>query len=562
MKNLNPLFICSFLFFGSISNRLLAQAPVLTFTPILTTGLTNPVDVVNAGDSSNRLFIVELGGKIKIFSDGNLLPNNFLNIPTTISIGGERGLLSIAFHPHYKTNRYFFIYYTDSTGAIAVSRMQTKADNPNEADPASRKVLYTIPKPFSNHNGGRLQFGLDGKLYFGTGDGGSGGDPNNFAQNGNSLLGKMIRINVDNFDTPPYYSIPADNPYVADPNVKDEIFSMGLRNPFRWSFDKLNGDVWIGDVGQGLWEEINRQSLGAASGANYGWRCYEGKATYNTSGCADASTYKKPVFDYGHNAITGGYSVTGGAVYRGSLYPALYGWYMCADYVTANAWLLYPFTLGTYVAFLQARVPANITSFGEAENGEIYVTTLNGKLFSVSTTTSIPTLVQLFAAKPYLNFNELSWQYINSSNILLGGVEYSFDGIEFIPAGTVNNNGATSQVFSHIVNGYTTIFYRLKIATKDGQIIYSNIIKVGQGNTVAIRLYPTIVNTGQLMLESTTAVQSFCLYSSDGKKVFEKAFNNFLGNTVISLPSLNKGIYIARLFINGKVITNKIFIGN
>jgi glucose/arabinose dehydrogenase len=192
------------------------------------------------------------------------------------------------FHPDYRNNRYFFVYYTNASGDITVTRFQTSATDPNVADLTTGVRLINIPKPFSNHNGGTLLFGPDGKLYFGTGDGGSGGDPNNFAQNGNSLLGKLIRLDVDNFSTPPYYSIPADNPFVTDPNVRDEIFALGLRNPFRWSFDRQNGDFWIADVGQNAWEEVNQVPFANASGINYGWRCYEGDNTYNATGCKSA----------------------------------------------------------------------------------------------------------------------------------------------------------------------------------------------------------------------------------------------------------------------------------
>ena len=240
-----------FLFSASIFAQ---PVPVLVYSPVVTSGLSSPVDVVNAGDGSNRLFVVQQGGQVRIVSGGALLPGNFLDIPDSISGGGERGLLSIAFHPNYESNRYFFVYYTNTAGDLRITRFQTQAGNPNAADESTGVVILTIPHPtYSNHNGGKLNFGADGHLYFATGDGGSGGDPDNNSQNGNSLLGKMIRINVDNFTTPPYYTIPADNPYVTNPSVRDEIFAMGLRNPWRWSFDKETNDMWIADVGQGAW---------------------------------------------------------------------------------------------------------------------------------------------------------------------------------------------------------------------------------------------------------------------------------------------------------------------
>ncbi len=210
------LFITTFLFVTTHSTN--AQ-PVIGFTSFIS-GLSSPVDIVNAGDGTNRLFIVEQGGTIRIHNGSSLLATPFLNISTIITPGGERGLLSMAFHPNYENNRYFFVYYNNLSGDITLARYQTQAGNPNEADAGSGVVLLTIPKPFDNHNGGDLNFGPDGYLYFGTGDGGSGGDPNNLAQSGSSLLGKMIRIDVNNFSTPPFYTIPPDNPYIADPECR------------------------------------------------------------------------------------------------------------------------------------------------------------------------------------------------------------------------------------------------------------------------------------------------------------------------------------------------------
>ncbi len=318
------------------------QAPILSYAPVINSGLSLPVEVVNAGDGSNRLFIVEQNGLIKIYNGTSLLPTPFLSLTTLTAASGERGLLSMAFHPNYAVNGYFFVYYTNAAGDITIARYQVSAGNANQANAASGVVLMNIPKPFANHNGGRLAFGPDGYLYFGTGDGGSGGDPNNFAQNGNSLLGKMIRIDVNNFATPPYYTIPADNPYTTNPGVLDEIWAIGLRNPWRWSFDRLTGDMWIGDVGQSAREEINYRAAGTTGGINYGWRCYEGTLPYNTTGCAAQSTYVSPIFDYPRNNLTGGFSVTGGYVYRGSEFASLNGYYICADYVSGNTWLINP----------------------------------------------------------------------------------------------------------------------------------------------------------------------------------------------------------------------------
>ena len=281
--------IISFVFINLFINPASSQPP-LTFTPVISSGLSSPVDLVNAGDGSNRVFVVQQGGTIRVYDQQFAYTGNFLTV-AGISSGGERGLLSLAFSPSYSSNGFFYVYYTNANGDVEIARYHISAD-PNVADPASKVILITIPHPVnSNHNGGKLNFGNDGYLYFATGDGGSGGDPPNNAQNGNVLLGKMLRIAVNNSLTAPFYTIPADNPFVNDPNVKDEIWAMGLRNPFRWSFDRQTHDIWIGDVGQDAWEEIDYRAAGSTGGVNYGWRCYEGNAAYNTAGCGSSATY-------------------------------------------------------------------------------------------------------------------------------------------------------------------------------------------------------------------------------------------------------------------------------
>ena len=358
--------------FAVFSLQLHAQPagnPRLIFTPFIS-GLSSPLDIVNPGDGSNRLFIVQRGGAIRIY-DGGLLPTPFINLQDTVLENGEQGLLSMAFHPDYENNGYFFVYYTDKEGDVTLARYQRSSAL--IANPNSEVVLLELPKPgtpyFANHNGGKIAFGTDGYLYVSIGDGGGSGDPFNNAQNGNSLFGKMLRLNVNNFAVAPYYSVPADNPYVGDPNVLDEIWALGLRNPWRWSFDRLTGDMWIADVGQGSWEEVNFRAANATGGINYGWRCYEGSNPYNTSGCAPISSYIAPIFQYPHNNATGGYSVTGGYVYRGTGSPLLTGWYVMADYISGNVWKIHPDGAGGWTVFQQSGLSGNIAGFGEGEDG-------------------------------------------------------------------------------------------------------------------------------------------------------------------------------------------------
>ncbi len=560
--------IAALLFLTSVpflfATRSSAQTtPVLIFSPVVTTGLSSPVDIVNAGDGSNRLFIVNQGGTVRILSGGVLQPGNFLDIPDSLSTGGERGLLSIAFHPNYTANRYFFIYYTATNGDIRITRFQTQAGNPNAADENTGVVLLTIPKPFANHNGGKLNFGPDGNLYFGTGDGGSGGDPNNLAQNGNSLLGKMIRINVDNFSTPPYYTIPSDNPYVNDPNVRDEIFAIGLRNPWRWSFDRLTHDAWIADVGQGAWEEINFRSLASSGGINYGWRCYEGNAAYNTAGCQPQASYISPIFVYPHVFATGGFSVTGGYVYRGTEFAAMYGYYICADYVSGNVWLINPNGSGGWNSSLQSGLPGNISGFGEAENGDMYAASLNGTVYKVITSTVLPVTLEQFTVTAFATYNQVQWKTINEQNVSYFDIEFSSDGLNYSNAARVNAVNippANSYSFSHFISGFTKLYYRLKVTNRDGRFIYSAVVEVDRKITASVKIFHTLVTNDQLNIFSEKQVEQVVIYSAEGKRVFVNAQNNTTGIINIPLPGLQSGLYIVRVKLNAEYFTGKIFI--
>ena len=262
-------------------------------------GFNQPLLVTHAGDGSNRIFVLERAGKIRIVKNGVVLPTPFLDIQSlTNSAGGEQGLLALAFHPNYQVNGQFYVVYTDYTnpiGSIVLARY-TRSSNPDLADPSSRTTILTIPEPYTNHNGGTLAFGPDGYLYWSTGDGGSGGDPQNNAQNLNSLLGKILRLDVDS-GLP--YSIPASNPFFsAGSSIRKEIWSYGLRNPWRISFDRGTGDLYIADVGQGDWEEIDWQPAASLGGENYGWRILEGTHCYIPStGCTEPSGYVPPVTD-------------------------------------------------------------------------------------------------------------------------------------------------------------------------------------------------------------------------------------------------------------------------
>jgi len=359
--------------------------PLTTIAP----NLVKPVGITNAGDGSGRLFITLQDGKIIIWDGTQVLATPFLDIdPIVNSSGSEQGLLGLAFHPDYKSNGYFYVNYTDNTGGdTVIARYSVSAANPNVANPASALILMEIDQPFSNHNGGQLQFGPDGYLYIGMGDGGSAGDPFNNGQNLTKLLGKMLRIDVNGLvGQPPdcggsNYTIPSNNPFVDGLGGNcDEIWQLGLRNPWRFTFDRLTGDMYIGDVGQDSWEEVDRQPAGSAGGQNWGWRCYEGNHPFNTAGCGPISDYDGPIVEYSHSL---GCSITGGYVYRGPVMPGLgQGTYVYADFCSGRVWGARQ-QAGKWRHLQLQDTPYMISSFGETEAGEL--------CFTHDTTSSAPT---------------------------------------------------------------------------------------------------------------------------------------------------------------------------
>lgn len=328
-------------------------------------GLLQPVAITNAGDGSGRLFITQQDGRVMIFNGERILPRAFLNIRDRVGSGGERGLLSVAFHPDFSRNRLFFVNYTNASGDTVVSRFQASRRIPDSARRRSERLVLTVPQPYANHNGGQLQFGPDGFLYIGMGDGGSGGDPENRAQDGASLLGKLLRIDVD--QSP--YGIPVDNPFVGRTEVRPEIWALGLRNPWRFSFDRATGDLYIADVGQETWEEINFQPAAAPGGVNYGWRRLEGRHCFNPPTGCDDGTFTPPILEYDHRL---GKSVTGGYVYRGLQVPELVGRYVYGDFVSGRIWAA-RLENGQWISTELLASSLLIASFGEDESGELYV---------------------------------------------------------------------------------------------------------------------------------------------------------------------------------------------
>jgi glucose/arabinose dehydrogenase len=353
-----------------------ASVPPLTGVDLelVASGLVDPIGVTSAGDGSDRLFVNERGGVVRLIdANGSLQGASFVDLSDRVQAGGEQGLLGLAFHPDFAANGRVFVHYSRiGDGATVISELSASADR-GTADPASERVVLTLSQPFANHNGGQIAFGPDGYLYIGLGDGGSGGDPYGNGQNRQTLLGKILRIDVD---APPAagraYAIPDDNPYagggISPGDGLPEIWAYGLRNPWRFSFDRDTGDLYIGDVGQNAWEEIDRQPASSHGGENYGWSIFEG--AHCDAGCE--VTTIGPIAEYSHS---NGCSVTGGYVYRGTRQPALVGTYLFADYCSG---VIFTLAEEGLTPRQLAESGLRVTSFGEAEDGEVYLVDLTG----------------------------------------------------------------------------------------------------------------------------------------------------------------------------------------
>lgn len=523
--------------------------PVLTFQSVIT-GLNNPVDMADPGDG--RLYIVQQGGLIRMWNGSSL--STFLDVSGLITspAGNEQGLLSIAFHPDYLSNRYFFIWYTGTGGLLTLARYRRDALNPDLADPSTAQILFTQAKPgtpaYTNHNGAKLNFGPDGYLYIGTGDGGSGGDPFNNAQNGASYLGKLLRIDVNSFATSaPFYDIPPTNPFLSvGDGILDEIYAIGLRNPWRWSFDRNTGDLWIADVGQNAWEEVNYLPAGSTAGANYGWDCYEGAVVYPASSCTPPGTVV-PVFTYPHNSTTGGYSITGGYVYRGTEYPGLQGYYITADYVSGNLWTIKPDGGGGWQVNMQTGLPNNISSFSERPDGSLYALKRNtGVVYKVVLSSVVPVTLTRFNGRSMPGYNMLEWTSAQESTGSTFELAYSRDGRHFENIGTLagkNINGASYR-FRHDITENGTSFYRLGMKEPDGYVRYSSLVKLNNTHGTGFGVYPNIISDRQFSISLNGQISLLQLFNTSGALVWQKQVAGMSGRINCGIPGLPPGTYL------------------
>jgi glucose/arabinose dehydrogenase len=543
VKKKLPIHIkAAFIFFLLFNTSQSFSQPDINYQPMIgsSEGLALPIELLSApGDASGKLFIVEKGGTVRIWNGSSLLPNPFLDITSRVKNDGEQGLLSMAFHPQYQSNGFFFVYYNNTDGDITIERYKV-SNNPNITDYVASPptTLMSISKNYGNHNGGHLQFRSEGGanyLYFATGDGGGSNDPDNNAQNPNSYLGKMIRINVD------------VTPYTP------QIWATGLRNPFRWSFDKSTGDIWIGDVGQDAKEEINFRALGTG-GANYGWACVEG--TIDNAAApddADCDEVKEndvlPIMDYDNPAD--GRSVIGGYVYRGNEFPSLRGYYVATDFYTGKLWLIRP-NGAEWDIIEKTGFATGIASISEAGNGSLYAVSLTqNAILKVVDPTVIPLTLVNFSGTPQAGYNELKWTTESEQNMDKYIVEYSNDGNNYSAVGEVvseNNVNRHHYTFLHtITSSNPVVYYRLKMLEFSGTHQFSAVIRIGNQVNAGIKVYPTTVSNNLLNIVTDKPVEKVVLTNSNGAELFAKDVNGASGYFTVTLPILQKGIYIVRV---------------
>jgi len=517
--------------------KLFAQPSVTLST--FCSGFTWPTKIANCGDS--RLFVIQKTGKIFIVDSlGIKNPTPFIDLSTIAtvpaSVSSERGTLGITFHPNYVQNGYIYIDYTRaSDGATRVSRFTRDSLDANKANLNTELNLLTIAQPYSNHNGGNLEFGKDGYLYIGMGDGGSGNDPNNNAINLNSYLGKMLRIDVDNAANGLNYGIPASNPFAdtTSTTVKKEIWTYGMRNPWRWSFDKLNGDLWIGDVGQDAYEEIDYQAANSAGGQFYGWRCWEGFHTNTasaaiTSGCAGIVNSYPPIFEYPHS-FNQSCSVTGGNVYRGGQFNEMYVYYFHIDYCSGYLRWNKRSDAGTFTSGLAATnaLALGFVTFGENRDGELFMANINdGKVYRMNGANCKPTA---------------TIGYADSSQICEGTILQTPYAANLHYQWSYNGNVLANDTLNHLIGNNSGLYSVTvtKNACATPSIASANLLVNPLPTLTFSSSYPTLVDS---------SAQSFTIQTSQANAVItidDSLNNNFnpillgIGNHIVSATFTN-----------------------
>lgn len=575
MKQWMFILLCFFSF-----SSLMAQ---LTFDfDEIEDGFSNPVDITNDGFNTDRLYVLQQAGVIKLMVkniNGTWETRNtpFLDLSSEITDLGEMGLLGLTFHPDFENNSYCYVNYT--TGSSTATRKTiveryTINGNGEVADLSSNISIIQIAQPYTNHNAGDLNFGPDGMLYIALGDGGSGNDPQERSQDLNELLGKMLRIDVNvtvDASQDNNYAIPSGNPFVGVSGAKDEIWSYGLRNPFRFSFDRLTGDVWLGDVGQVNLEEISFQSGTSTGGENFGWDCYEADLKH-TDGehpdCFDAQgnpliNHTPPTFQYGRNS-EGGFSVIGGYVYRGS-FTHLQGHYFFADYYTDNIWTIEKNGSSFPVESYGSKNVSNISSFGEDVEGELYlVSRSTGRVYQVTTTAVLAIQLVSFEGLYKNNQVELKWTSVTDSQSSHFEIERSANGTDFKNIGKVEakegSNNEQPYTFDDSQVDFSDIYYRLKMVNKDGSFEYSKAIIIYYKNEPEISIYPN-PNNGAFNLvvngytDKAKPVE-ITIRTTKGEIAYRQKYLSLLlpFNQQLFLEKLPIGIYDVEVIFDGQAL--------
>jgi|JI10StandDraft_1071094.scaffolds.fasta_scaffold37928_3 glucose/arabinose dehydrogenase len=514
-------FLFPTLFIASFAS---AQSAALDLVP-WAEGFTAPVDVAHNGD--DRLFIVQQNGLIRIVTDSmTVAPTSFLDISDSVVFDGEQGLLGLAFDPDYQSNGFFYVNYISATGGLhsRISRFSVSSDL-NLADPASEQIIYTVDQPFSNHNGGDLDFGPDGFLYIAFGDGGDAGDPLGNAQDLSDPLGDIIRIDVS--DTTGIYTIPEDNPYLLTPGVLPEIWASGLRNPYRFGFDRTTGDLWLGDVGQGAYEEIDLIDALNAGGENFGWRCYEGFEEYNTEDCGPIGDYQLPVVVH-FNGGDGWCAIIGGRVYRGTQWPNLVGRYIYTDFCVGEFWSITELAPGNYFseAILTEGTISGWSSIGEDASGELFASNVsNGMIYKIIDACPV--------APPTITFTNGELVSTPASSYL-----WYFNG-EPIP-------GATEQTYLPVENGE----YFVQADLENGCVLKSDVYPVMTTNvTLTSTMVPSIVpnpaDDNVMIVIPNGTLRGLRLIDMQGREVMPMVTLTGL-RTYVSTSALPEGNYLVQ----------------
>lgn len=538
----------SLIFFSLLIVNSFAFAQSINLEPY-GSGFSSPIGIYNAGDA--RLFIVERSGRIDIIdANGAVLSTPFLDIDDrVVATGGfsERGLLGLAFDPDYDTNGYFYVHYSSNAGDSQISRFSVMADNPNRADADSEFQILTMDQPYQNHNGGDLQFGQDGFLYIGMGDGGFAGDPENRAQNPMSFMGKMLRIDVKDINDVTPYHIPADNPFAGSLTVLNEIWSLGLRNPWRFSFDRLTGDMYIADVGQDAWAEIDFEAAGSTGGKNFGWRCYEGDHPYNLNGCGSIGDYEGPIYEYAHGPNSP-CSITGGYVYRGCKYADLYGKYIYADYCSGDIWTLSNENGNWVNEDTNNTISTDWSSFGEGADGTIYICGLQSGLVYKITTNNVNEAPTVVADDNVLEFTGGDLQPYT-------GYQWYLDG-EAIP-------GANQIAFVATESGD----YSLEVFTDSGcslitdavNVVISTVNSITGLSDISVFPNPFTDNFEVQINSSKLKNLELELIDISGKKIWMDSWDiNGNANRKIDAKHLTPGVYYLMIKDNSGYYVQKI----